>query len=40
MCACAFSFNEIKPGENFELVDDSNFSKDYEKDFKKNKVFS
>jgi len=34
------SFNEIKPGENFELVDDSNFSKDYEKDFKKNKLIN
>jgi len=32
------SFNEIKPGENFELIDDSNFNKDYEKEFKKNKL--
>ena len=34
------SFNEIKPGENFELFDDSNFSKDYEKEFKKNKLLN
>ena len=27
------SFNEIKPGENFELIDDSKFNKDYEKEF-------
>ena len=26
------SFNEIKPGENFELIDDSKFNKDYEKE--------
>ncbi len=32
------SFNEIKPGENFELTDESNFSKDYEKKFMKNKL--
>jgi soluble lytic murein transglycosylase len=32
------SFNEIKPGENFQLIDESNFSKDYEKEFKKNKL--
>ena len=32
------SFNEIKPGENFELIDDSNFSKDYEKIFRENKL--
>ena len=32
------SFNEIKPGENFELVDQSNFDKDYEKEFNKNKL--
>jgi soluble lytic murein transglycosylase len=32
------SFNEIKPGENFELIDESNFSKEYEKKFKKNKL--
>jgi len=32
------SFNEIKPGENFELIDESNFNKDYEKDFQKNKL--
>ncbi|MDB3858345.1 transglycosylase SLT domain-containing protein [Pelagibacteraceae bacterium] len=32
------SFNEIKPGENFELIDQSNFDKDYEKEFNKNKL--
>jgi soluble lytic murein transglycosylase len=32
------SFNEIKPGENFELVDDSNFNKEYEKEFNKSKL--
>ena len=32
------SFNEIKPGENFELIDDSKFNKDYEKEFRKNKL--
>tara|TARA_B100000686_G_scaffold49340_1_gene52807 strand:+ start:13 stop:2250 length:2238 start_codon:yes stop_codon:yes gene_type:complete len=32
------SFNEIKPGENFELIDESNFDKDYEKEFKKNRL--
>ena len=34
------SFNEIKPGENFELIDESKFSKDYEKEFKKNKLIN
>ncbi|MDC0903648.1 lytic transglycosylase domain-containing protein [Pelagibacteraceae bacterium] len=34
------SFNEIKPGENFELVDQSNFDKDYEKEFSKNKLIN
>ena len=34
------SFNEIKPGENFELIDESNFSKDYEKEFRKNKLIN
>ncbi|MDC0937932.1 lytic transglycosylase domain-containing protein [Pelagibacteraceae bacterium] len=34
------SFNEIKPGENFELIDQSKFDKDYEKEFKKNKLIS
>ena len=34
------SFNEIKPGENFELVDESNFSKDYEKEFLKNELIN
>ena len=30
------SFNEVKPGQNFELIDQSSFSKDYEKEFTKN----
>ena len=34
------SFNEIKPGENFELIDESNFNKEYEKDFRKNKLIN
>jgi soluble lytic murein transglycosylase len=34
------SFNEIKPGENFQLIDESNFNKDYEKEFKKNKLIN
>jgi soluble lytic murein transglycosylase len=34
------SFNEIKPGENFELVDDSKINKDYEKEFRKNKLIN
>jgi soluble lytic murein transglycosylase len=34
------SFNEIKPGENYELIDDSNLDKEYEKDFKKNKLIN
>jgi soluble lytic murein transglycosylase len=32
------SFNKIKPGENFELTDQSNFDKEYEKEFNKNKL--
>jgi soluble lytic murein transglycosylase len=32
------AFNKINPGENFELIDQSNFDKDYEKEFKKNKL--
>ena len=32
------SFNEISPGENFELIDQSNFDKDYEKVFRKNRL--
>ena len=32
------SFNEIKPGENFELIDQSDFDKDYQKQFNKNKL--
>jgi len=31
------AFNKINPGGNFELVDQSSFSKEYEKEFKKNK---
>ena len=34
------SFNEIKPGENFELIDDSKINKDYEKNFRKNKLIN
>ena len=34
------SFNEIKPGENFELIDQSKFNKDYEKEFKKNELIN
>ena len=34
------SFNEIKPGENFELIDQSKFDRDYEKDFQKNKLIN
>ena len=34
------SFNEIKPGKNFELIDESRFSKDYEKEFKKNELIN
>ena len=34
------SFNEIKPGENFELIDESRFSKEYEKEFRKNKLIN
>ena len=34
------SFNEIKPGENFQLKDESNFSKDYEKEFRKSKLIN
>ena len=30
------SFNEVKPGENFELIDQSSFDKEYEKEFNKN----
>ena len=32
------SFNEIKPGENFEFIDQSDFDKEYEKQFNKNKL--
>ena len=32
------SFNQIKPGQNFEFVDQSNFDKNYEKEFNKNKL--
>ena len=34
------SFNEIKPGENFELIDESKINQDYAKDFKKAGTFS
>ena len=34
------SFNQIKPGENFELIDQSNFDKDYEKEFNKNRLIN
>ena len=30
------SFNEVKPGENFELIDQSSYDKEYEKEFNKN----
>ena len=32
------AFNKINPGGNFELKDESFFDKDYEKEFKKNKL--
>ncbi len=32
------SFNEINPGENFELFDESFIDKEYEKEFKKNRL--
>ena len=32
------SFNEINPGKNFELVDQSEFDKEYEKEFKNNRL--
>jgi len=32
------AFNKINPGGNFELEDQSSFSKEYEKEFKKNKL--
>ena len=32
------AFNKINPGGNFKLVDQSFFSKEYEKEFKKNKL--
>ena len=32
------AFNKINPGGNFELFDESNFDKNYEKEFKKNKL--
>ena len=34
------SFNEINPGENFVLIDQSNFDKEYEKEFKKNRLIN
>jgi soluble lytic murein transglycosylase len=32
------AFNKINPGGNFELKDQSNYDKEYEKEFKKNKL--
>ncbi len=32
------AFNRVNPGGNFELRDESNFDKEYEKEFKKNKL--
>ena len=32
------AFNKINPGGNFELKDESNFDKDFEKEFKENKL--
>ena len=32
------AFNKINPGGNFELKDESNFDKEYEKEFKKNRL--
>ena len=32
------AFNKINPGGNFELLDESKFDKEYEKEFKKNKL--
>ena len=32
------AFNKTNPGGNFELIDQSSFDKDYEKEFKKNKL--
>ena len=32
------AFNRVNPGGNFELKDESNFDKEYEKEFKKNKL--
>ena len=32
------AFNKINPGGNFELIDQSSFDKEYEKEFKKNKL--
>ena len=32
------AFNKINPGENFQLTDQSFYSKEYEKEFKKNKL--
>ncbi|MDC3104362.1 lytic transglycosylase domain-containing protein [Candidatus Pelagibacter bacterium] len=34
------SFNEINPGGNFELIDQSKFDKEYEKEFKKNRLIN
>ena len=34
------SFNEINPGGDFELKDESFYDKDYEKEFNKNKLIN
>ncbi len=34
------SFNEINPGGNFELIDQSKYDKDYEKEFNKNRLIN
>ena len=34
------SFNEINPGGNFELIDESKFDKEYEKEFNKNRLIN
>ena len=34
------SFNEVNPGKNFELFDDSSYDKEYEKEFNKNRLIN
>ena len=34
------SFNEINPGGNFELIDQSSYDKEYEKQFRKNRLIN